>query len=353
MSAEPATPARKRRILHVDMDAFFAAAEELRRPGLKGRPLVVGGSGDPTKRGVVSTANYEARKYGIHSAMPLRTAHRLCPHAVFLPVDYREYARVSGLIKDILHRFSPIMEDVGVDEAFLDVTEMPGSPEDIARAIKEAIFRETSLTCSVGVAPNKLLAKIASDMKKPDGLTVIREDEVQKVLDPSPVRKLWGVGPKTEARLRAESITTVGDLRGLRLDALVGRFGNSYGRYLYEASRGIDESTLVTEWKRKSISREETFERDLSDWQDIARELAAITREVVEDMASEGIRGRTVTVKVRFADFQTHTRASSLKEPAGSLETIRRLAFENLARFDLKGKKVRLIGVRVGGLEGA
>jgi len=342
-----------RRIVHVDMDAFFAAVEELRRPELRGKPLVVGGSGDPTKRGVVSTASYEARKFGIHSALPLRTAHRLCPHAVFLPVDYREYSRLSEIIKGILRRFSPVMEDVGVDEAFLDVTETPGSPEEIARAIKETIFRETSLTCSVGVAPNKLLAKIASDLQKPDGLTVIREEEIEKVLSPLPVRKLWGVGPKTEARLNTEGITTVGHLRDLSLEALVGRFGNSYGGYLYEASRGIDESPLVTEWRRKSISREVTFERDLGDWQDIARDLAAITREVVDDMAAESIRGKTVTVKIRFSDFQTHTRASSLKDPTGSLDTIRRLAFENLARLDLKGKKVRLIGVRVGGLEEA
>jgi DNA polymerase-4 len=338
-----------RRILHMDMDAFFAAVEEGRRPELRGKPVVIGGSGDPTKRGVVSTANYEARKYGIHSAMPLRTAYRLCPHAVFLPVDYGEYSRVSRTVKETLRESSPVMEDVGIDEAFLDISDSPEAPEEVARKIKERIRDRTGLTCSIGIAPNKLLAKIASDMRKPDGLTVIRQEEVRRVLGPLPVRKLWGVGPKTEKHLVDMGIRTVGELSALPLDELMGHFGKSYGQYLYEASRGIDDSPLVTEWRAKSASRETTFERDTSEWDVISRTLAGLAREVASEMKERGLRGRTVTVKVRFSDFKTHTRAKTLPEAVDSLEVIRRTAFEALGRLDLKGRKVRLIGVRVGG----
>ncbi len=340
-----------RRILHIDMDAFFASVEELRRPELKGNPLVIGGGGDPTKRGVVSTANYEARKYGIHSALPLKTAHRLCPSAVFLPVDYREYSRISKIIKVILRDFSPVMEDVGIDEAFLDITENEEPAGEIARKIKKEIFEATSLTCSIGIGPNKLVAKIASDMQKPDGLTVVREEDVQRVLGPLPVRKLWGVGPKTEERLNGMGLATVSDLRAVPLERLLERFGKSYGLYLNEASRGMDESPLVTEWKRKSISREETFERDLEKWQDIARNLASIAAEVARDMRERGLKGRTVTVKIRYADFTTRTRGHTMPQAADSTDAIRKAAFEDLGRFDLMGKKVRLIGVRVEGLE--
>jgi DNA polymerase-4 len=339
-----------RRILHMDMDAFFAAVEEGRRPELKGKPLVIGGSGDPTKRGVVSTANYEARKYGIHSAMPLRTAHRLCPHAVFLPVDYGEYSRVSRTIKEALREFSPVMEDVGIDEAFIDISESPVAPKEIAARIKERIRERTGLTCSIGIGPNKLVAKIASDMRKPDGLTVIGEGEVGEALRALPVRKLWGVGPKTEGRLLEMGIRTAGELSALPMEELVGHFGKSYGRYLHEASRGVDSSPLVTEWKAKSASRETTFERDTADWDVISRTLAGLAREVASDLRERGLAGRTVTVKIRFSDFKTQTRARTLKEPVDSLEAIRKTAFEALGRLDLRGRKVRLIGVRVGGL---
>ncbi|MEJ2183902.1 MAG: DNA polymerase IV [Nitrospirota bacterium] len=342
-----------RRILHMDMDAFFAAVEELRHPELRGKPVVIGGDGDPSKRGVVSTANYEARKYGIHSAMPLRTAYRLCPHVVFLPVHYREYARVSRIIKDILKERGSAMEDVGIDEAFLDISENPGSAEEIAREIKDSINRATGLTCSIGIAPNKLLAKLASDMRKPDGLTVIRPGEVGRVLDPLPVRKLWGVGPKSEGHLGKLGIRTVGEIRAAPLEFLVEHFGESYGRYLHRASRGIDESPLVTEWKRKSMSREETFERDILQWQGIARHLAALCREVAEDMREEGVKGCTVTVKVRFGNFKTQTRSLTLPEPVRGVEALRRAAFQCLGRFDLAGRPVRLLGVRVSRLEEA
>ena len=339
-----------RRILHIDMDAFFSSVEEKRHPGLAGKPVVVGGEGDPTKRGVVSTASYEARKFGIHSAMPLRTAHKLCPDAIFLPVDYEEYSRVSEEVKAILSNFSPIMEDVGIDEAFLDISSIDRPSEEIAKEIKERIREETGLTCSIGIAPNKLLAKMASDMQKPDGLTIIVEDDIRSRIWPLSVRKLWGVGPETEAYLKKMGIQTVGNLASISLDRLIEEFGQSYGRYLYEASRGIDESPLVTHWEPKSISRETTFQRDVDNWQVIAKTLAELTKEVVINMKEEGYQGRTITLKIRFNDFKTYTRAKTLNKHTDSEEEIRKAAFDCLGRFQLK-KKVHLIGVRISHLK--
>jgi DNA polymerase IV len=339
-----------RRILHLDMDAFFAAVEQKRRPELKGKPVVIGGSGDPTIRGVVSTANYEARKYGIHSAMPLKTAYKLCPHAVFLPVDMDEYSRVSGIFKNVLRQFSPVMEDVGIDEAFLDLSEIDRSSEDIAREIKEEIMKATGLTCSLGIAPNKLLAKMASEMQKPDGVTVITESDIQSRIWPLPARKLWGVGPKSEAHLKEFSIHTIGDIAALSLEILIERFGKSYGNYLYEASRGMDESPLVTHWEPKSISRETTFQSDTDHWQTIARNLADLTRETVAELRAREYSCRNVTVKIRFSDFETHTRTTTLAAPTDKLEIIRTAVFFCLGNFDLNKKKVRLVGARLGRL---
>jgi DNA polymerase-4 len=340
-----------RRILHIDMDAFFSSVEQKRHPELGGKPVVIGGGGDPTKRGVVSTASYEARKFGIHSAMPLRTAHKLCPNAIFLPVDHEEYSRVSQKVKAILREFTPILEDVGIDEAFLNISSIDNTSEEIAREIKKRIREKTDLKCSIGIAPNKLLAKIASDLDKPDGLTIITEEDIEKRIWPLPARKLWGVGPKTEAYLKENlGIQTIGELAALPLEKLIEEFGQSYGSYLYEASRGIDESPLETHWEPKSISKETTFQRDIDNWQLIAKNLVELTRDVVATMKEEGYRGRTVTVKVRFTDFKTYTRAKTLDKFTDSEGEIRRAAFDCLGRFEFK-KKVRLIGVRISNLE--
>ena len=340
-----------RRILHIDMDAFFSSVEQKRHPELTGKPVVIGGDGDPTKRGVVSTASYEARKFGIHSAMPLRTAYKLCPDAIFLPVDYEEYSRISKKFKGALGEFTAIIEDVGIDEAFLDISSVEKASEVIAKAIKKRIREETDLSCSIGIAPNKLLAKIASDLDKPDGLTIITEDDIERRIWPLPARKLWGVGPKTEAYLKEKmGIKTIGELSALPLERLIEEFGQSYGSYLYEASRGIDESELITHWEPKSISKETTFQKDIDDWQLIAKNLVELTKEVIASMKGEGYRGRTVTVKMRFNDFKTYTRAKSLDEFTDSEPEIRRAAFDCLGRFELK-KKVRLIGVRISNLE--
>ena len=333
------------------MDAFFAAVEQKRRPELKDKPVVIGGSGDPTVRGVVSTANYEARKYGIHSAMPLKTAFKLCPQAVFLPVDMDEYARVSEIFKNVLSRFSPVMEDVGIDEAFLDLSDSERPSEDIAREIKEEIMKVAGLTCSLGIAPNKLLAKMASEMQKPDGVTVITGENIESRIWPLPVRKLWGVGPKTEAHLKEFSIHTIGELAALSLEKLTERFGKSYGNYLYEASRGIDESPLVTHWEPKSISRETTFQSDTDHWQTIARNLADLTRETVTELRDREYKCRNVTVKIRFSDFKTHTRATTLATPTDKLEIIRKAAFVCLGNFDLKTKEGEACGRKAWGAD--
>ena len=341
----------KRRILHIDMDAFFAAVEEKKNPDLKGKPVIIGGAGDPQKRGVVSTANYEARKFGVHSAMPLRTALKLCPQAVFLPVDFEAYGQASLLFKSVLREITSVEENAGIDESYLDITDVPDSNEDIAEKIKTGILEKTGLTCSIGIAPNKLLAKISSDMQKPDGLTILTEDDVQSRIWPMPIRKLYGIGPKTEAHLKSMTIETIGQLAAQSLEFLVGHFGPSYGHYLYEAARGIDESPVITHWEPKSFSRERTYQKDVSDWQTIARTVADLTREVVEDLADHDYATRTVTLKIRYGDFKTVTRACSLPAPIRKEDEIRRLAFSCLKRVELKGRQVRLVGVRAGNLE--
>lgn len=336
--------------MHIDMDAFFAAVEEGRNPALCGKPVVIGGNGNPSQRGVVSTANYEARKYGIHSAIPMRTALKLCPHAVFLPVDYEAYSAASEKFKSVLFACTPLMENAGIDEAFLDISELPETPESIAANIKNGIKEKTSLTCSIGIASNKLLAKIASDMQKPDGLTIIDEGDIENKIWPLPIRKLYGIGPKTESYLKSISIETIGQLAAQPLDTLIEHFGESYGQYLYEASRGIDDSEVITHWEPKSISRETTFQQDVKNWQVIARTLAELTKDVVADLQDEGYTARTVTIKIRFSDFQTLTRAKTLTGHTASEEEIRKAAFACLKRVELK-KRVRLIGVRATNLE--
>ena len=339
-----------RRILHIDMDAFFAAVEEKRNPDLRGKPVVIGGQGDPSQRGVVATANYEARKFGIHSAMPLRTAFKLCPRAVFLPVDYEVYVDASRRFKSVLLSITAIMEDVGIDEAFLDISDDPAPDEAIAERIKTGIADATGLTCSIGIAPNKLLAKIASDMQKPNGLTILTKEDIENRLWPMPIRKLYGIGPKTEEHLKKSGIATIGQLAALPLSTLVEQFGSSYGEYLHEAARGIDVSPLVTHWEPKSFSRETTFQADVKDWQVIAKTIAGLTREVIADLKGKDYSARTVTLKIRFDDFRTVTRACSLNKATNTEDAIRKTAFACLKRIELN-RRVRLIGVKLTNLE--
>jgi len=258
---------------------------------------------------------------------------------------------MSRKFKAVLGEFTQTIEDVGIDEAFLDISSIEKPSEEIAKEIKGRIREQTDLSCSIGIAPNKLLAKIASDLDKPDGLTVITEEDIEKRIWPLPARKLWGVGPKTETYLKEKmGIKTIGELGALPLERLVEEFGQSYGGYLYEASRGIDESELVTHWEPKSISQETTFQKDLDNWQLIAKNLVELIQGVVTSMKEGGYRGRTVTVKVRFTDFKTYTRAKTLDKFTESEGEIRKAAFDCLGRLELK-KKVRLIGVRISNLE--
>ncbi len=335
-----------RTILHVDMDAFYAAIEQRRRPDLRGRPVVVGGQGDPRMRGVVSTASYEARRFGIHSAMPLRTAYRLCPDAAFLPVDMDTYAQMSDRVYAILRETGAPVEPAGLDEAFLDVSDIPESGEAIARRIKNRIARELGLTASIGVGPNKLIAKIASGLRKPDGLTVIAQEEVEARLAPLPVRVLWGVGPKTAAFLRETfGVTTVGDLAVLSEAQLRTAFGGRHGAHLHRVARGIDENPVVTSWERTSLSRERTFQVDIRDPAAIREEVARLAGEVAEDLTQRGYAARTITLKVRFAPFTTVTRSHTVSAPIGDSPALARVALLLLQRLVLD-RPVRLLGVR-------
>jgi DNA polymerase-4 len=345
----------ERAVIHIDMDAFFASVELKRRPEVAGKPVIVGGGGDPTKRGVVSAASYEARKYGVKSGMPLRTALRLCPGAVFLPVDFEKYEKESLELMEILRSYAPIVESFGLDEAFLEIggkgcLDAFQRALDTAMDIKRRVREELGLTCSIGIAPNKLLSKLASEMKKPDGLFVIKEEDVEETLKDLPVRRLWGVGPKTEKRLKFLGIKTIGELRkapGLHLERY---FGPAFGRTLSEHSRGIDKSPVVAFHEPNSISREVTFDEDTKDIYLLKETLFELTKDVVTRLRQEGYRGRTVTIKIRYADFETITRSQSIFELTDSTNDIWRGVLELFNKVGFP-KKVRLVGVKVSGLK--
>ena len=345
----------RRVILHLDMDAFFAAVEEMDNPSLRGKPVVVGA--DPKGgrgRGVVSTANYEARKYGIHSAMPISEAYRRCPHAVFLPVRGHRYAEISRQIMAILRQYTPLVEPLSIDEAFLDLThtlKIHGDPVAVAREIKSRIRREVGdLTASIGIAPNKFLAKIASDLEKPDGLVVVGEDQIEAFLWPLPVSRLWGVGKKTQPVLEALGIRTIGDLARFPKEELVEHFG-SFGARLWELAHGVDDRPVVPASEAKQVSREHTFEQDVGDLEVVERTLLALVDRVTRTLRDEGVRGRTVTLKIRLEDFSTFTRSRTLSEPTDRFAVVAEVARDLLHRFRREGKRVRLIGVGVSNLE--
>jgi len=339
-------------ILHVDMDAFYASVEERDRPELVGKPVIVGGL--PEKRGVVSAANYVARQYGVHSAMPAVTARRLCPHGVFLLPRIDHYAEVSRQIRDIFERFTPLVEPLSLDEAFLDVTSSEhlfGPAAEIGRKIKEAVRQSTRLVASVGVAPNKFLAKIASDLKKPDGFVVVEPERVQEFLAPLPVERLWGVGRQGSKVFQRLGIHTIGQLRQLPLDVLQARFGAS-GEHLWQLAHGIDDRPVVPEREAKSISHETTFERDIDDPDVLRAWLLELTEQVGWRLRRRGLRGRTVQLKVRFADFSTITRSQTLPEPTDLTQELWQAADELLRRrLPIRHLAIRLLGMGVSGLD--
>ncbi|MBI5327828.1 MAG: DNA polymerase IV [Deltaproteobacteria bacterium] len=336
-------------LIHIDMDAFFASVELKKHPELKGKPVIVGGDGDPTKRGVVSAASYEARKFGIRSGMPLRTASKRCPQAVFLPVDFEAYENESEKFMTIIREYTSLIESFGLDEAFMDVTECSKSALDIAREIKKRIKEELGLTASVGIAPNKLLAKMASEMNKPNGFTVIREKDIIKILSPLSVRKLWGVGEKTEKRLHELGIKTIGELAKLPVQHLEVNFGKSFGRMLYEYSHGMDDSPVVPFYEPSSFSREVTFQQDTRDLYLIKETLFELAKDVTDGMKYDKYKAKTVTLKIRYKDFHTITRAKSVEEPSDSFNDIWTAALGVLNKIDFQ-KEVRLVGVKVSGL---
>ena len=340
----------ERTILHVDLDAFFAAVEQRDRPELRGRPVIVGG--EPGGRGVVSAASYEARVFGVHSAMSLQEASRRCPDGVFLPVDGRRYQQASRDVMAILRRFTPLVEPISIDEAFLDVTgsrALLGDGQTIAAAIKAAVRDEVGLTASVGVSTTKLVAKIASDLRKPDGLVVVPPGEEAAFLAPLPISRLWGVGEKSAAVLAEYGVRTIGDLAALPPDVVVRRFGK-HGARLVDRARGRDADRVVNDGDpAKSIGHETTFDVDSSDPEVIERTLLALADGVAGRLRSAGVRASTITVKVRDSSFRTITRQRTLPEPTDMTEPIYRLALD-LARPETRGMRVRLLGVSASNL---
>jgi DNA polymerase-4 len=342
---------RHRVIAHIDMDAFYASVERLDNPDLEGKPVVVGGS---SKRGVVSAASYEARKFGVHSAMPIFRAKRLCPRGVFLPVRMQRYVELSRIVMKCLEGFSPLVEQVSVDEAYVDLTGtggLFGPPEDAAGKIKRCIHETTTLTCSIGLSTGKLLAKIASDVDKPDGLTVIPPGEVAAFLHGLPIGKVPGIGKKSEEELKKLGIALIGDLRSFDGEFLVERFGR-FGERLLRIAKGESGSPVVPYTAPKSISGEITLEDDTDDHALIKRILLAQSDRVARRLRRQGFRGRTITLKLKTADFRSLTRSSTLESPVHLADSIYQEAVKLLETEGLK-QKVRLVGVGVGKLEPA
>ena len=385
-----------RRIAHLDMDAFYASCELMRYPQLKGLPVVIGGGrrreddlldklqaaypdadwtadnfnerlahipldffprlSGYTGRGVITTATYPARQFGIGSAMGLMKAARLCPDAILLPVDFERYRHFSRTFKAVITEIAPVMEDRGVDEVYIDFTDVPGGQREggrvLARLIQKSIFEATGLTCSIGVAPNKLIAKMASEFNKPNGISIVHEADLQSLIWPLPCRKINGIGPKADEKLKAQGIETIGQLAERDPAWLVQHFGKSYGAWLHHAAWGRDERPVVTESEPVSMSRETTFERDLHAVRDREALGAIFTRlceQVAADLQRKGYQGRTIGIKIRYDNFQSVTRDQSLDAHVADAKRIRQAAGQCLKRVDLT-RRIRLLGVRVGSL---
>lgn len=348
-----------RTILHVDMDAFFVSVELLRRPELRGQPVVVGGTGN---RGVVAAANYEARVYGVFSAMPSVRARRLCPSAVFLPGDHQLYAEVSERVMAIFRSFTPLVEPISLDEAFLDVTgarRRLGDGATIARAIRQEIDEREHLACAVGVAPSKLVAKLASAAAKPRirggalqpglGVLVVPPGGEHAFMHPLPARALWGVGPKTLERLERLGVHTIGDIATLPVDTLIRTLGDAHGRHIHSVANALDDRPVEPDQALKSVGHEETFPQDLHDAERLGREIVRMSDGVASRLRGGGFAGRTVTLKLRFGDFRTITRSVTLPSAVDDAPVIARAAADLLATVD-PSPGIRLLGVTVSGL---
>ncbi len=381
-----------RRIAHLDMDAFYASVELLRYPQLTGLPVVIGGGrrreddmlsrlriaypehewsehklheipleffpriSGYTGRGVITTATYAARQFGVGSAMGVMKAAQLCPDAILLPVDFDQYRQYSQRFKSIITDIAPLMENRGVDEVYIDFTHVPGGQREggrvLARLIQKAIFDDTGLTCSVGVAPNKLLAKMASEFNKPNGISIVTDNDLQSLIWPLPCRKVNGIGPKAETKLAAQAIHTIGDLAQCDRMWLMQHFGKSYGAWLHDAAHGKDDRPVETESEPVSISRETTFEHDLHavrDREALSAIFTKLCQQVAADLQRKGYVGKTIGIKLRYDNFQSVTRDQTLGQHIHQAEAIRQAAGQCLKRVDLK-RRLRLLGVRVGSL---
>jgi len=332
------------------MDAFFASVEQLDNPELRGKPVAVGGSGE---RHVVAAASYEARKYGVRSAMPSVTARRLCPHLIFVRHRFERYHELSQKVFEIFTEYTDLVEPLSIDEAFLDVThdkKKIGSATIIAREIKKEIKSRTGLTASAGISVNKFLAKIASDIKKPDGLFLIPPDEAEKFIEKLPVEKFFGIGRVTAEKMHRLGIHTGADLKNCDLPSLIRNFGKT-GKFYYDISRGIDDRPVETDSERKSIGTELTYEKDLSTGFEIVAELYKVERELMERLENAGTAGRTVTLKIKFSDFRQITRSKTLRYYIRDFETMHREVTEIRKSINLEGTKIRLLGVSISNLE--
>jgi DNA polymerase-4 len=336
-------------IAHVDMDAFFVGVELLRRPELRGKPVIVATGTDPHARGVVMAASYEARKFGVHSALPLTIAHRRCPQAVLVPRDMALYREHSRQVMGMLDRYSECVEVAGLDEAYLDLSEEP-LPKSCCRRIKHEIRSETGLTCSVGLAPNKLLAKIASELDKPDGFYVLRREEMLEAVGAKPAGLIPGVGPKTVERLTKLGISTVAQLAAAPSNRLERAFGPRQGHSLHARANGYDDRTVEVERERKSESRETTFTHDVSDPSILRETLDRLVIDLCRNLSSSGHRGRTVTLKIRLRPFRTYTRSRTIEQATADAAVIGSVARELLDGFEVDAP-VRLLGVGLASLQ--
>ncbi|MEJ2704173.1 MAG: DNA polymerase IV [Sedimentisphaerales bacterium] len=343
-----------RQIIHVDMDAFYASVEQLDNPDLMGKAVIVGG--DPKGRGVVSAASYEARKFGVHSAMPMSQAVRLCPHAIVLPVRMRRYAELSRRIHDIFRRFTPQIEPISLDEAFLDVTgslRLFGSAEKIGKAIKDQIREQLGLVASVGIAPSKFLAKLASDLDKPDGFVVITEENKQQILDPLPVSRIWGVGKVTEKALISEGIDTIRQLRETPVEILRSLFSDQTSHVL-RLAQGVDDRPVESDREAKSISSEQTFATDIADRNVLLDVLLHQVEDVGQRLRLNDLEARTITLKLRYGDFRTVTRSNTFDQPTSVTETLWEQARKVFSQWHRKSAgALRLLGFGVSGLQRA
>ncbi len=341
-----------RTILHVDMDAFYASIEERDHPELQGQPIIVGGRAE--HRGVVSAANYPARKFGVHSAMPMKTARQLCPQAHFFPVRMSDYAEVSQSLQKIFRKYTPLVEPLSLDEAFLDVTGSQllfGNGREIAASIKQEVRHSLQLIASVGVAPNKFLAKIASDADKPDGLVVVEPDKIQEFLDPLPVSRVWGIGKMATQRFNRLGIQTISQVRVLEPKILTELFGEQ-GLHLWNLSQGLDERAVIPERQAKSISRETTFSSDVNDLEILRIILMDLVEDVSRRLRQNKLRGKTIQLKIRYDDFSTFTRSTTVSQPTDLTREIEQSALLMLdQKLPERPLSIRLIGVGVTGFQ--